>query len=349
MSKSYFVRANSSMGLVNRFESNLNGIDKIFVLKGGSCHVRSVFIGRVCAHLKEHGEKTEYIFSPFSMKHYDAVIVRKKGIAIVDEKCLSSISPNAKQVVIDLGVTLKDEVISKINLFSLKADNEYKNVYRYYEAAKKIHDEWERIYVTNMNLSRLNSNNDYTINKILNCPPKEGEGIIYERFFGCAYADGHVNYIDKLTKNISKRYFIKGRPGTGKSTFMRRFASKALSMGYDVEVYYCSFDPYSYDMVVIPELSVCVFDATSPHEKNPVRNTDEILDFYVHSGLDGVDEKCADELNEVKKRYGATMREAYDAMRSASEFIDKIDNISSSNLDFEKMNNLVYSFLNEIF
>ena len=349
MSKSYFSRANSSSGLVNRFESNLQNLNKIYTLTGGSSHVKSVFIGRVCAHFKEHGEKIEYIISPFSMKYYDGVILRNKGVAIIDEMCLEGIQTDTKRIPINVGSCINPDVTSKINLLSAKVASEFKNVYRHYETAKKIHDEWEKIYITNMNFSRLNNFCDFNINKMLNCEPKDKEGILYERFFGCAYADGHVNYIDKLTRHITKRYFIKGRPGTGKSTFMRRFAAKAMSMGYDTEVYYCSFDPYSYDMVIIPELSLCVFDSTSPHEKFPTRNTDQILDFYKHSGLDGVDEKCEAQLSDVKKRYAATMSYAVNAMKLAGEFTDKIDTISSSNLDFEKMNNLVYSFLNEIF
>ncbi|MBQ8525872.1 MAG: hypothetical protein IJ460_04055 [Clostridia bacterium] len=349
MSKSYFARANSSAGLVNRFESNLRGLNKIYLLTGASCYVKSVFIGRVSAYFKEHGEELEYVFSPFSMKHYDGVILRDKGIAIIDENCVSDIRIDVNCIPVDLGSCISVDAASKIKILSAKADEEYKNVYEIYEKAKKIHDEWEKIYITNMNLSRLNSFNDFTISKLLSTEHMEGEGKLYERFFGCAYSDGHVNYIDKLTKDITKRYFIKGRPGTGKSTFMRRFASKAVSMGYDAEVYYCSFDPYSYDMVVIRDLSLCVFDSTAPHEKFPTRNTDEILDFYVHSGLDGVDEKCAEELAAVKKRYSSAMSRAGDIMKAAAELTEKTDSISAADLDFEKMNNLVYSFLNEIF
>ena len=349
MSKSYFVRANSYSGMINRLDSNLQGIKKVYVLTGASSYIKSVFAGRISAYLKEHDEDVEYLFSPVSMKYYDGIILRSRGMAIIDEDCIGDNIANTDCIPINLSCCINHEVMSKIKLLTSKAVERFESVFKYYEAAKKIHDEWERIYITNMNLTRLNNFNDYTINKILNCPEKGGEGMIYERFFGCAYADGHVNYIDKLTKSISKRYFIKGRPGTGKSTFMRRFAAKAVSMGYDAEVYYCSFDPYSYDMVVIPELDVCVFDATAPHEKTPNRNTDEILDFYLHSSLEGVDEKCASELSDVKKRYTAAMAHASEEMKLAGGFYDKTDVISAENLDFEKMNNLVYSFLNEIF
>ena len=346
MSKSYFVRANSYNGMINRLDSNLQGIKKMYVLTGASSYIKSLFTGRVSTYLKEHGEDIEYLFSPVSMKYYDGMILRNRGLAIVDEECVGD--SILECIPINLSCCISDDVVTKIKLLKSKAVEKSQNVFKYYEAAKKIHDEWEKIYITNMNLARLDNFNDYTINKILNCPEKTGEGRLYERFFGCAYADGHVNYIDKLTKNVSKRYFIKGRPGTGKSTFMRRFAAKAMSMGYDAEVYYCSFDPYSYDMVVIRELDVCVFDATHPHEKMPIRNTDEILDFYLHSSLEGVDEKCASEIADVKKRYTAAMSHALEEMKLAGEFYEKTDVISAENLDSEKMNNLVNSFLNEI-
>ena len=80
-----------------------------------------------------------------------------------------------------------------------------------------------------------------------------------------------------------KRIFIKGRPGTGKSTFLKKLSKSLIDNGFDVEEYYCSFDKESLEMVISRELSFAVFDSTSPHEKFPERETEEILDFYVNS------------------------------------------------------------------
>ena len=63
-----------------------------------------------------------------------------------------------------------------------------------------------------------------------------------------------MNHIQDLTEGF-KRYMIKGRPGTGKSTLLKELAKKSETLGYDTEIYHCSFDPQSLDMVLIQSLT----------------------------------------------------------------------------------------------
>ena len=100
-----------------------------------------------------------------------------------------------------------------------------------------------------------------------------------------------------------------GPSGCGKSTFLKKLSCALTENGYTIEQYYCSFDPYSLDMVVCREMGVCVFDSTAPHEKFPEREGDIILDFYEESGLGGIDEKYALELGKVKNSYDAIIKE----------------------------------------
>ncbi len=208
------------------------------------------------------------------------LIFREKGVAVLSE-CISE---------------PKDDLCTRM--------------YECFCEAKKIHDEWERLYIQRTDYKGLDEFCTRVCEKIMSGEKSlYGSGKRYRRFFGTLTADGAVNYIDELTEDIQKRYFIKGRPGTGKSTFLKRLSAGAREQGFDIEEYYCSFDKNSLDMVVIRELSVCVFDSTSPHEKFPERQTDEILDFYTASGLDGTDEDLKEELLGVQESYNAKMRE----------------------------------------
>ena len=87
----------------------------------------------------------------------------------------------------------------------------------------------------------------------------KGKRVVLKRFFGTTTPGGAVNFIDSITEDLNKRYFIKGRPGTGKSTFLKKLSKSLTEKGYDIEQYYCSFDPKSLDMVVCRELCFCVF------------------------------------------------------------------------------------------
>lgn len=64
-------------------------------------------------------------------------------------------------------------------------------------------------------------------------------------------------------------YIIKGGPGTGKSTLMKKVASVCDSKGLYCERIYCSSDPNSLDAVIIPSLKVSIADGTSPHILEP--------------------------------------------------------------------------------
>ena len=64
-------------------------------------------------------------------------------------------------------------------------------------------------------------------------------------------------------------YIIKGGPGTGKSSFMKRVAAAAEKKGLYCERIYCSSDPDSLDAVIIPSLKVSIADGTAPHVIEP--------------------------------------------------------------------------------
>ena len=71
-------------------------------------------------------------------------------------------------------------------------------------------------------------------------------------------------------------HVVKGGPGTGKSSFMRRIAAAARERGLDVETVLCSGDPDSLDGVYIPALRLGWADGTAPHTMDPA-----------HFGADG--------------------------------------------------------------
>ncbi len=66
-----------------------------------------------------------------------------------------------------------------------------------------------------------------------------------------------------------RMYIIKGGPGTGKSTFMKKAAAECDRRGLYCERIFCSSDPKSLDAVIIPSLKVSIADGTAPHTLEP--------------------------------------------------------------------------------
>jgi len=101
-------------------------------------------------------------------------------------------------------------------------------------------------------------------------------GKLKKVFPGGNTSEGFYSFYDHIISPEATRIFIiKGGPGVGKSTFMRKIGEEMLSMGYNVEFHCCSSDNNSLDGVVIPEINVALIDGTAPHR---VVSTQETAD-----------------------------------------------------------------------
>ena len=93
-----------------------------------------------------------------------------------------------------------------------------------------------------------------------------------EKYFLAANStSGFVSYFGECYDNLDgwRVYIIKGGPGTGKSSFMRRVALIAESKGIDSIYCPCSSDPDSLDAVIFEDIKVVILDGTAPHIVEP--------------------------------------------------------------------------------
>ena len=90
-------------------------------------------------------------------------------------------------------------------------------------------------------------------------------------FLGANSPNGFVSRFESVYEKDGswRAYIIKGGPGTGKSTFMKKLASLAMQMGTEVQLAPCSSDPMSLDAVIMPSIRCCFMDGTAPHAIEP--------------------------------------------------------------------------------
>ncbi|AHF06939.1 PRK06851 family protein [Desulfitobacterium metallireducens] len=86
-------------------------------------------------------------------------------------------------------------------------------------------------------------------------------GITYQGFYS------FYNYM--IERDARHIFVIKGGPGVGKSTFMKKIAQSMFEAGYEIEYHCCSSDNNSIDGLVIPELNIALLDGTAPHIVDP--------------------------------------------------------------------------------
>ena len=89
-------------------------------------------------------------------------------------------------------------------------------------------------------------------------------------FLGAMTQYGFSTEIGKLIDDKDYfTYILKGGPGTGKSTLMKKIAEE-FGDGEHIIKFYCSSDPHSLDAVVLCKSKIIVVDGTSPHVFDPV-------------------------------------------------------------------------------
>lgn len=291
----YFVNSNSCDGFFSFFKSNFSPLRLAIKLEDYPARLLEEVVSHVLHQAESGGYKTEVIHNCLD-DTVEGVILPQFRTGMLNIPAYIDYGYSVNKLIDDDAVQqTKDHLVQ---------------AHRYFEQAKRIHDDWEKVYIENANYADLNQFSQERILALLGSHTQNRKASAVHRFFGAATERGAVDYIQNLTENIGKRYFIKGRPGTGKSTFLKKLAERAVTNGFDVEIYHCAFDPNSLDMVVVRDLDFCLFDSTSPHEYFPDRENDEILDFYTVGVREGTDERFAEKLAGFQTRYKDMMGQA---------------------------------------
>jgi hypothetical protein len=141
-------------------------------------------------------------------------------------------------------------------------------------------------------------------------------------FLGANSPAGFYSLYDQLLDpaQASAYYILKGGPGCGKSSLMKRVGLQAEEAGYFVEYIHCCGDPNSLDGIYIPELRAAIVDGTAPHVIEPVYPG--VVEQYINLG------ECYDKagLGDVREEimscmagYRDCFRRVYRCLGAASE------------------------------
>ncbi len=83
-------------------------------------------------------------------------------------------------------------------------------------------------------------------------------------------------------REANKIVCIKGGPGVGKSSFIRKIGNDFLAEGENVDFMHCSSDADSLDGIVLKDRKIAFIDATSPHIVDPI--SPGAVDDIIHLG-----------------------------------------------------------------
>ncbi|SEF60043.1 hypothetical protein SAMN05660865_00589 [Caloramator fervidus] len=343
-SRCYLASANTSAGFVNYFDYVLKDAQRVYIIKGGPGTGKSTFMRLIGEELLKEGMSVDFIYCSSDKDSLDAIVVNDIKVVIVDGTAPHVIDPKypgAVERILDFGEYWDVDYLRSrkdiIKFYIDEIENQYKVFFKHLKVAKSIHDKWEKEYLKGMDFNKANQITEQIINEVVKgCINKVAKE--WHRFAGAMTPQGQVCFYDNLTCDIKNRYIIKGRPGTGKSTMVKKIAQAALSKGYDVEFYHCAFDPSSIDMIVIRELDFAILDGTAPHvfEGGP---NDKVIDMFTCIDTAIVHEE-EDPIISLSKEYADEMLKAKKVYSNIKQLHDELEKYYINAMDFNNVNAL---------
>jgi hypothetical protein len=161
------------------------------------------------------------------------------------------------------------------------------------------------------------------------------DGKVRHLFPGGNTPQGFFSYYSHIIPaNATRIFVLKGGPGTGKSTFMRRMGEAMVARGYDVECHHCSSDNNSLDGLVIPLLQVAFIDGTAPHIVDP--KNPGCVDEIINLGEFWDERKIVQHKQRVlayNREIGESFQRAYRLLKAAKALYDDWAAVNTRALD----------------
>ncbi len=133
---------------------------------------------------------------------------------------------------------------------------------------------------------------------------------------------GFFSYYDQIVSPVEAKriYILKGGPGVGKSTFMRKIGQQLHARNLDLEYLHCSSDNDSLDGLFAPAIGLLFLDGTSPHVVDPrlpgaVDNIINLGDCLDEAGL----APYAASIHALNQRISAQFLHAYRYLGAADQ------------------------------
>ncbi len=171
-------------------------------------------------------------------------------------------------------------------------------------------------------------------------------------FAGNNSSKGFFSYFDHIIslEAAERIYILKGGPGVGKSSFMKKFGKEMAAKGYDLEYIHCSSDNDSLDGLLIPQLKILFVDGTAPHIVDPrvPGAVDEIINLGVYLNSKEL-EKHKLKIMQINKTISCLYNSAFRYLSAANSIKEEINSIYDKITDEDKFRQISDETISKLF
>lgn len=146
----------------------------------------------------------------------------------------------------------------------------------------------------------------------------------------------YFNYIFN-PEEANHIYILKGGPGVGKSSFMKKLGSRMTKNGYEIVYIHCSSDNESLDGILIPKLKIALVDGTAPHTIDPKipGAVDEIINLGIYLDSRKLEES-KQEIMLINNKKSNIYKSAYRYLECAGLISEEIQSIYDEVTNYNK-------------
>ena len=301
-------------------------------------------MGAIAEEMAERGFAAELMHCSSDNDSLDGVVFPEIGVAMIDGTAPHVFDPKNPGCVDEIlhlgdywdegGITRHKEAILAVNR---EVGRLFARAYRFLRAAKEIRDAWSTANAEHLRLGAANILADSLIGRYL------GERSLADlpgkmrRLFASALTpDGPRNYLPTIFGDARELIVLTGRPGTGKSTLLAKFAAAAAERGLAVECFHCGFDPARLEHLYLPQLELG-FVTSNDYHSYPREDAARILemDDCLAPGA-----AAKGEAGDDRSLFADLLQRAFACLKKAKETHDAMEEYYVPHMDFAAVNAL---------
>jgi len=162
---------------------------------------------------------------------------------------------------------------------------------------------------------------------------------------------GFYSLFDELQSPIdgNRLYIIKGGPGSGKSSLMKRVIKQLQAKDHNLEYIHCASDPKSLDAFIDYDSKISMVDGTSPHTMDPIYPG--AYDLIINMAECWDDKKLLGKKNEIialSNIISTCHKMASSCIKSASALLDNNMIMANPFINHDTVNDFTQEIIKEL-